>query len=160
MSPARIHHCAQSSRVSAPRAEGFGFLKAPEVACSPKQCCLGKRHPQGGSSQVDVGVEAVLSPCLDHAADLQGFKREPCSCSQATHSQPQPGKGTFQEVHGSGAWSRAWFALLSSPHSQCPQHKVSTLASNPRRKRGHGLVMEQGTRCFNFDVGLPLLLNI
>lgn len=30
LSPAKIHHCAPSSRASAPRAEGFGFLKPPK----------------------------------------------------------------------------------------------------------------------------------
>lgn len=65
-------------------------------------------------------------------------KGSPAAAARPPTHCPQPGKGTFQEVYGSG--------LLSSLHSQPPQHKVSMLSSNPGRKHGHGLVMEQGTR--------------
>lgn len=65
-------------------------------------------------------------------------KGNPAAAARPPTHCPQSGKGTFQEVYGSG--------LLSSLHSPSPQDKVSMLTSNPGRNHGHGLVMEHSTK--------------
>lgn len=162
MSAAKIHHCAQSSSAPAPRAEGFGFLKPPEVVCSPKQCCLGERHPQGGSSQ-----ECCLGACGGETCYLlaltmlqlsRASKRNPAAAARPPIHCPQPGKGTFHGfialVHGAEP------GLLSSLHSQPPQHEVSTLTSNREETWSWPSGGTRHKSCFNLDAGLPLVLDI
>lgn len=85
-------------------------------------------------------------------------KRNPAAAARPPTHCPQPGKGTFHGfmalVHGAEP------GLLSSLHSQPPQHKVSTLTSNREEMWAWPNDGARHKSCFNLDAGLPLVLDI